>query len=129
MYMTHLAHLLTVTSHEHFDKVIAQQLRFLAQKSFGANDSALSIQITHSIAQIELLDSQLERAEAEMTNTMKSNDSFIKTIPGIEYINGGIILGEIVEIHCFSSSNKLLAYADLAHLYTSPETSRLRKNV
>ena len=56
MHMTHLAHLLTVTSHGHFDKVIAQQLRVLAQKSVGANDSALSIQITHTVAQIELLE-------------------------------------------------------------------------
>ena len=92
MHMTHLAHLLTVTSHGHFDKVIAQQLRVLAQKSVGANDSALSIQITHTVAQIELLDSQLERVEAEMTDIMKFNDSVINTIPGIGYINGGMIL-------------------------------------
>ena len=113
MHMTHLAHLLKVNSHGHFDKEMAQQLRVLAQKSVGANDSALSIQITHSIAQIELLDSQLERVEAEMTDIMKFNDSVIMTIPGIGYINGGIILGEIGDIHRFSCPNKLLAYAGL----------------
>ena len=113
MHMTHLAHLLTVTSHGHFDKVIAQQLRVLAQKSVGANDSALSIQITHTVAQIELLDSQLERVAAEMTDIMKFNDSVINTIPGIGYINGGMILGEIGDIHRFSCPNKLLAYAGL----------------
>ena len=94
MHMTHLAHLLKVTSHGHFDKETAQQLRVLAQKSVGASDSALSIQITHTIGQIELLDSQLERVEAEMTDIMKFNDSVIMTIPGIGYINGGMILGE-----------------------------------
>ena len=113
MHMTHLAHLLTVTSHGHFDKAIAQQLRVLAQKSIGANDSALSIQITHTVAQIESLDSQLERVEAEMTDIMKFNDSVINTIPGIGYINGGMILGEIGDIHRFSCPNKLLAYAGL----------------
>lgn len=113
MHMTHLAHLLTVIYHGHFNKMIAQQLRVLAQKSVGANDSALSIQITHTVAQIELLDSQLERIEAEMTDIMKFNDSVIKTIPGIGYINGGMILGEIGDIHRFSSPNKLLAYAGL----------------
>src|SRR5574344_446574 len=71
MHMTHLAHLLKVTSHGHFDKEKAQQLRVLAQKSVGASDSALSIQITHIISQIELLDSQLERVEAEMTRIME----------------------------------------------------------
>lgn len=113
MHMTHLAHLLKVNSHGHFDKELAQQLRFLAQKSVGANDSALSIQITHSIAQIELLDSQLERVEAEMTDIMKFNDSVIMTIPGIGYINGGMILGEIGDIHRLPCPNKLLAYAGL----------------
>ena len=113
MHMTHLAHLLKVNSHGHFDKEMAQQLRVLAQKSVGANDSALSIQITHSIAQIELLDSQLESVEAEMTDIMKFNDSVIMTIPGIGYINGGMILGEIGDIHRFSCPNKLLAYAGL----------------
>ena len=105
--------LLKVNSHGHFDKEMAQQLRVLAQKSVGANDSALSIQVTHSIQQIELLDSQLERVEAEMTDIMKFNDSVIMTIPGIGYINGGMILGEIGDIHRFSNPNKLLAYAGL----------------
>ena len=92
---------------------MAQQLRVLAQKSVGASDSALSIQITHTIAQIEVLNNQLERVEAEMTDIMKFNDSVIKTIPGIGYINDGMILGEIGDIRRFSSPNKLLAYAGL----------------
>ena len=113
MHMTHLAHLLKVTSHGHFDKETAQQLRVLAQKSVGASDSALSIQITYTIAQIELLNDQLDKVETEMTEIMKYNDSVIMTIPGISYINGGMILGEIGDIHRFSSPNKLLAYAGL----------------
>ena len=48
-----------------------------------------------------------------MTDIMKFNDSVIMTIPGIGYINGGMILGEIGDIHRFSSPNKLLAYAGL----------------
>ena len=35
------------------------------------------------------------------------------TIPGIGYINGGMILGEIGDIHRFSSPSKLLAFAGL----------------
>ena len=35
------------------------------------------------------------------------------TIPGIGYINGGMILGEIGNIHRFSSHGKLLAFAGL----------------
>jgi len=113
MHMTHLAHLLEVSSHGHFNKEEAKELRVLAQKSVGTSDSALSIQITHSIAQIELLDSQLDRVESEMTDIMKFNDSVIMTIPGIGYINGGMILGEIGDIHRFSNPSKLLAFAGL----------------
>ena len=61
MHMTHLAALLKIASHGHFTKEHAKELRVLAQKSVGANDSTLSIQITQSIEQIELLDSQLKK--------------------------------------------------------------------
>lgn len=113
MHLTHLKNLLVSNSHGHFKKEMALELRVLAQKSVGANDSAISIQITQTIQQIELLDSQLEKIEAEMTEIMKFNDSVLMTIPGIGYINGGMILGEIGDIHRFSNPNKLLAFAGL----------------
>lgn len=113
MHMTHLAHLLEVASHGHFDKEKARDLRVLAQKSVGINDSSLSIQITHTIEQIELLDSQLFTTELEMANIVTCLHSVIMTIPGIGAVNGGMILGEIGDIHRFSESKKLLAFAGL----------------
>lgn len=113
VHMTHLSHLLQASSHGRFNKETARQLRALAQKSVGNSDSTVSIQITQTISQIELLDSQIEQVEAEMTEIMKFNDSVIMTIPGIGYINGGMILGEIGDIHRFSKSNQLLAFAGL----------------
>lgn len=113
MHMTHPANLLKVNSHGHFTKEQSKELRVLAQKSVGSNDSAISIQITQIIQQIELLDSQLDKIKAEMTNIMNFNDSVIMTIPGISYINGGMILGEIGDIHRFFNPNKLLAFAGL----------------
>ena len=111
--MTHLAHLLEVASHGHFGKEKARELRVLAQKSVGVNDSSLSIQITHTIEQIELLDSQLVHTELEMANLVTCLHSVIMTIPGIGFINGGMILGEIGDIHRFSEPKKLLAFAGL----------------
>ena len=113
VHLTHLSHLLEVASHGHFKKETAKELRVLAQKSIGSSDSALSIQITHCIEQIELLDSQLKDIESQMTEIMKFNDSVIMTIPGIGYINGGMILGEIGDIHRFSKPSQLLAFAGL----------------
>ena len=113
MHMTHLANLLKVNSHGHFTKEQAKELRVLAQKSVGVNDSSLSIQITHTIEQIELLDSQLFHTELEMANLVTCLHSVIMTIPGIGFINGGMILGEIGDIHRFSEPKKLLAFAGL----------------
>lgn len=113
MHLTHLAHLLDVASHGHFKKDQAKELRVLARNSVGYPDSAIAIQIVHAVEQIELLDSQIGHVEAEMTDIMKFRNSVIMTIPGIGYINGGMILGEIGDIHRFSSPKQLLAFAGL----------------
>jgi len=113
MHLTHLTHLLSANSHGRFKKETALELRVLAQKSVGTSDSSLSIQITHSIEQIELLDRQIEHIESEMTDIVSSLDSVIMTIPGIGPVNGGMILGEIGDITRFSDPGKLLAYAGL----------------
>ena len=71
------------------------------------------IQITQTIEQIELLDRQLFHTELEMANIVTCLNSVIMTIPGIGTTNGGMILGEIGDIHRFSSPGKLLAFAGL----------------
>lgn len=113
MHMTHLAHLLQEASHGHFGKDKARELRVLARKSVGIGDSSLSIQITQTIEQIELLDRQLFHTELEMANIVTCLHSVIMTIPGIGSTNGGMILGEIGDIHRFSTPGKLLAFAGL----------------
>ena len=113
MHLTHLTHLLKSASHGHFKKETAVELRVLAQKSVGTSDKSLSIQITQSIEQIELLDRQLKQIESEMEDIVKSLDSVIMTIPGIGYINGGMILGEIGDVTRFTNPSKLLAFAGL----------------
>lgn len=83
MHMTHLAHLLQEASHGHFGKDTARELRVLAQKSVGINDSSLSIQITQTIEQIELLDRQLFHTELEMANIVTCLHSVIMTISAL----------------------------------------------
>ena len=113
MHLTHLSHLLEVSSHGHFKKDTATELRILAQKSVGCSDSSISTQITQTIELIELLDSQVHDVESEMELIVNSLDSVIMTIPGIGFINGGMILGEIGDITRFSSPSKVLAFAGL----------------
>ncbi len=77
MHMTHLASVLNRYSHGRFKKDVARELRVLAQKSVGINDSSLALQITQTIEQIELLDSQLFNTELEMCNL----EACIKYLP------------------------------------------------
>lgn len=113
MHLTHLKNLLVSNSQGHFKKETALELRVLAQKSVGTVDRSLSIQITQSIAQIELLDRQINTVDNEIKDIVESLDSVIMTIPGIGPINGGMILGEIGDINRFSKPRKLLAFAGL----------------
>ncbi len=113
MHMTHLINLLRVASHGHFKKEKAQELRVLAQRSVGSNDSSISIQITQTIEQIELLDRQIDDDEAKIEEIVKAMDSVIMTIPGVRYTEAGMILGEIGNIHRFPSYSKFLAFAGL----------------
>lgn len=113
MHLTHLKNLLVSNSQGRFKKEMALELRVLAQKSVGTVDRSLSIQITQSIAQIKLLDRQIDVVESEIRDIVISLDSVIMTIPGIGPINGGMILGEVGDINRFSKPRKLLAFAGL----------------
>mgnify|MGYP004638747539 CR=1 FL=1 len=130
MHVPHLAHILEVTFHCHFNKAKARELRVLARKSVGINDSSLSIQITHTIEQIKLLDSQIIHTELELVNLVTFLHSVIMTVPGISLVNGGIILGKIGDIHRFSEPKKLLELANLdpsVHQPRNFQTKRTRE--
>ena len=113
MHLTHLTNLLNKASHGHFKKDTAQKLRVLAQKSVGTGNKSISIQITQSLEQIALFDRQEGEVLAEIESIMESLDSVILTVPGIGYLNGAMILGEIGDINRFSHSSKVLAFAGL----------------
>ena len=112
-HLTHLATLLYKASRWHFGKPEAIALRKLASHSVGVKDAAMSIQITQTIAHIELLDSQLEDLKTRIARLVESLHSPIMTIPGVNVVLGGAILGEIGDIDRFPSPAKLLAYAGL----------------
>lgn len=113
MHLTHLSHLLKTTSHGHFKKDTATELRILAQRSVGSSDSSISTQITQTIVLVELLNTQVNELESNMQSVVTSLDSVIMTIPGIGFINGGMILGELGDISRFSNPSKVLAFSGL----------------
>lgn len=113
LHLTKLSNILSKASRGRFGRQYAQSLKSLAMSSVGAKDSYLSVQITQTIAQIELIESQLNELETVIEAAVDELDSVIMTVPGIGKLNGAMILGEIGDIKRFSDSSKLLAYAGL----------------
>lgn len=113
LHLTKLSNFLSKTSRGRFGKQDAESLKSLAKSSVGVKNTYISIQITQTIAQIELIESQIDELEHIIENAMDELDSVIMSVPGIGKINGAMILGEIGDIKRFSHPSKLLAYAGL----------------
>jgi transposase len=113
LHLTGLSNLLHKASRGRFGKDTAAALKSLAKSSVGIKNASLSIQITQTIAQIELLEQQINDIKTTLAVTMEQLDSVIMTVPGIGAVNGAMILGEIGNINRFSKPCKLLAYAGL----------------
>ncbi len=113
LHLTYLGNLLKKASHGRFGKEEAIALKGLAKSSVGTGDTYVSIQITQSISQIELLEKQITVLDSTIESMMIEMNSVILTIPGIGFLNGAMILSEIGDISRFSNPSKLLAYAGL----------------
>ncbi len=108
-----ITNLLNKASKGHFSLEKAQKLKELAKSSIGVNNSSLSIQIKHSVKQIELLDEQIKEIDLKIKEIIDELNSVILTIPGISYTLCSIILSEIGNIDKFASPTKLLAFEGL----------------
>ena len=97
-----------------FKSSLHQKYVYALLKEAPTPETIAAIRMTH-LASLLMKNShsQLNKIEEEMTDIMKFNESVIMTIPGIGYINGGMIHGEIGNVHRFSSPGKLLAFAGL----------------
>lgn len=113
LHLTKLSNLLSSSSHGRFGKEEAIALKSLAMSSVGVKNRCTYIQIPHTIAQIELLELQVNEIDDQIKSLMTALNSVITSVPGINYIDGAMILGEIGNINRFSNPNKLLAYAGL----------------
>lgn len=113
LHLTKLSNILSKASRGRFGKQDAESLKSLAKSSVGVKNTYISIQITQTIAQIELIESQINELETVIETAVDELDSVIMTIPGIGKLNGAMILGEIGDIKRFSHPSKLLAYAGL----------------
>lgn len=108
-----LTNLLSKASHGRFGRDTAKALKSLAKSSVGVKNPYISIQIAQTIAQIELLEDQIDELDTVIAEAYNEIDSVIKSVQGVGNIDGAVILGVIGDINRFSDASKLLSYAGL----------------
>ena len=91
----------------------AYLIKELAKSSAGDSNSILAIQIKLCVETIRFLQTHIKVYETEIKKIMDKHCSVILTIPGISYVTGAIILGEIGDISLFKTPYQLLAFAGL----------------
>ena len=111
--LTKLSNLLIKNSRGKYDKSRAVELKKLASNSVGINNSALPIQIKMTIELIELLESQINDIEKQVSDFIEKSDSVITSIPGIGDMTAAIIISEIGDINRFNNPGQVLAFAGL----------------
>ena len=89
-------------------------LQEAAQNSVGIPSSAEEIQIKHLIAQIELIQLQIEEIDKKIEEFSLQMNSPILTIPGVSHFSGTSILAELGDICNYSSAAKIIKFAGLA---------------
>lgn len=92
----------------------ADQLKKAAKNSIGITSIAEEIQIRHIVAQIELIEEQLNEIDKKIEEFSIQNNSPILTIPGISHFSGTSILSELGDINNYSSASQIIKFAGVA---------------
>ena len=98
-------------SHGKHGRARAEKLKELAKNSIAFHNSGSACELALMAERILFSEKQCGKLEAEITAIMQELNSPIVTIKGIGTILGATILAEIGDIHSFSTSAKLLAFA------------------
>lgn len=110
LHLSKLSNLLSKASRGRFGKKDAEFLKSFAKSSVGVKNTYISIQITQTITQIELIESQINELETVIEAAMNELDSVIMTVPGIGKLNGAMIISEIGDIKRFYHSSRHKCY-------------------
>lgn len=110
-----LSKILKETSRGRFDFKKAENLKFVAENSFGVSfaKDAFSFQIRQLMEQVVFIENQIKELENQISNLLANTNQVITTISGVGETLGAIIVSEIGDIHRFSSTSKLVAFAGL----------------
>ena len=112
--LTHLKHLLSKSSKGHYGRDIAIAIRDAATSSIGTIIPSKSMELKHTIRLAEVLTEEIDEIEATINSVMKTLESPITSIPGINTRMGAMILAEIGDFSRFENADQILAYAGLS---------------
>ncbi len=93
--------------------VFATDIINAAKQSIGRSDEYLSFQLVEEFDQLTQLESKRERYDDLIEKYVKQTAPNLVSIPGIDYVVAGLILGEIGDISRFPSATHLISYSGL----------------
>jgi len=97
-------------------KLTAEELKEAAKESVGFESVAEELTIQNLIAQIELIESQVETIDQKIREFSTKTNSPILSIPGISHFSGTSILAEIGDIGNYSKPSQIIKMAGVAPL-------------
>ena len=98
LHLSKLSNFLSKASRGRFGKQDAKSLKSLAKSSVGVKNTYISIQITQTIAQIELIESQIGELEHIIENAMDELDSVIMS--DVTVSKGAVVQYSIIDSDC-----------------------------
>jgi len=113
-HLTKLTNLLDKASKGRYKRDKALEIRDAARRSVGSVMPARSLELKHTIALIQLLDSEIDEIENQIDEVMSTVNSNITSIPGMGATMAAMIIAEIGDFSKFDSPDQILAYAGLS---------------
>lgn len=113
-HMTHLKSLLYKASNGRYGDDMAENIRKAARTSIGSVMPAKSLELQHTIRQIQAISVDIDEIEYSIDMIMDSIASPITTIPGIANRMGAMIIAEIGDFTRFDNADRVLAYAGIS---------------
>ncbi len=108
-----LSRLIHKASKGHHGHDTAMKIKTLAKATIGDSRNLFDFEVIFLIQRIRLLQSQIKEYTLAIKKMMIEHCPQILTVPGIGYVTGAIIIGEIGDISRFNSPDQLLAFAGL----------------
>lgn len=89
----------------------AENIYNAAKRSVGITNTALELEIRHTIRYIRTIEADVAEIDEELNSYLEEADEPLLTSPGIGTVTAAMILAEVGDFNRFSNPDQLLAYA------------------